>query len=66
LTNSLQLANEGREENIALTNEASQRFATTESQIAIAQKERANTMAELGDSLKPIVLLWENVKTVAL
>lgn len=66
LTDALQLANEGREENIALTNEASQRFATTESQIAIAQKERANTMAELGDSLKPIVLLWENVKTVAL
>ena len=66
LTNALDMANEGREENIALTNEASQRFATTESQIAIAQKERANTMAELGDSLKPIVLLWENVKTVAL
>lgn len=66
LTDALQLANEGREENIALTNEASQRFTTTESQIAIAQKERANTMAELGDSLKPIVLLWENVKTVAL
>ena len=66
LTNALDMANEWREENIALTNEASQRFATTESQIAIAQKERANTMAELGDSLKPIVLLWENVKTVAL
>ena len=66
LTNALDMANEGREENIALTNEASQRFATTESQIAIAQKERANTMAELWDSLKPIVLLWENVKTVAL
>ena len=41
------MANEGREENIALTNEASQRFATTESQIAIAQKERSNMMAEL-------------------
>lgn len=66
LTNALDMANDGREENIALTNEASQRFATTESQIAIAQKERANTMAELGDSLKPIILLWENVKTVAL
>lgn len=66
LTNALDMANEWREENIALTNEANQRFATTESQIAIAQKERANTMAELGDSLKPIVLLWENVKTVAL
>ena len=66
LTNALDMANEGREENIALTNEASQRFATTESQIAIAQKERSNMMAELGDKIKPLVILWENMKTAAL
>ena len=66
LTNALDMANEGREENIALTNEASQRFATTESQIAIAQKERSNMMAELWDKIKPLILLRENMKTAAL
>ena len=66
LTDALQLANEGREENIALTNEASQRFATTESQIAITQKERSNMMAELWDKIKPLILLRENMKTAAL
>gem|GEM_PF-1756928 len=47
LTNAINLANEARTENIALSAEAEQRFATTESKIILEQNERANSMSAL-------------------
>lgn len=43
------------EENVALTNEANQRYATTESQIKITKNEIADLGRELGEDLLPIV-----------
>ena len=47
LTNAINLANEARTENIALSAEAEQRFTTTESKIILEQNERANSMSAL-------------------
>ena len=47
LTNAINLANKARTENIALSAEAEQRFATTESKIILEQNERANSMSAL-------------------
>nr|DAE27486.1 MAG TPA: hypothetical protein [virus sp. ct1Uu26]DAI18748.1 MAG TPA: hypothetical protein [Caudoviricetes sp.]DAQ88750.1 MAG TPA: hypothetical protein [Caudoviricetes sp.]DAS13388.1 MAG TPA: hypothetical protein [Caudoviricetes sp.] len=43
------MANEARKENTALSAEAEQRFATTESKIQIEQNKRANSMAAVGE-----------------
>lgn len=63
LTNAINLANEARTENIALSAEAEQRFATTESKIILEQNERANSMSALWEKLVGMNLLWEETKT---
>ena len=45
LTDAINRSNDAWEENIALSNEAQQRYSTTESQIVMQQNERANMMA---------------------
>lgn len=63
LTKAVAMANQAREENIALSREAKERFATTESKIIMEQNERANSMAALGERLLGLNLLWEEMKT---
>lgn len=52
---SIQIGSQAWKENTALTNEASQRYATTESQIAILKNEIVDTAREIGVELLPIV-----------
>ena len=52
LTDAIDRSNTAWEENIALSNEAMQRYSTTESQIVMQQNERANMMAEIGEKLQ--------------
>lgn len=52
---SIQIGSEAWKENTALTNEASQRYATTESQIAILKNEIVDMAREIGVELLPIV-----------
>lgn len=63
LTDAINRSNDAWEENIALSNEAQQRYSTTESQIVMQQNERANMMAWIGEKLQWVVLIWEEVKT---
>ena len=52
---SIQIGSEAWKENTALTNEASQRYATTESQIKILKNEIMDMAREIGAELLPIV-----------
>ncbi len=52
---SIQIGSEAWKENTALTNEASQRYATTESQIKILKNEIMDMAREIGVELLPIV-----------
>lgn len=63
LTQAIDRSNEAWEQNIALSNEAEQRFSTTESQMIMQQNERANMMAEIWEKMEGIALRWEKVKT---
>lgn len=63
LTDAINRSNDAWEQNIALSNEAQQRYSTTESQIVMQQNERANMMAWIGEKLQWVVLIWEEVKT---
>lgn len=51
---SIQIGSQAWKENTALTNEASQRYATTESQIAILKNEIVDMAREIGVELLPI------------
>ena len=66
LTEAISRWNQAREENVALNNEAEQRFATTESQLIMLQNERANMMASIGEKLQWISLTWEKIKNTML
>lgn len=55
LEDSIRMGNKAWEENTALTNEASQRYATTESQIKITKNEIADMAREIGVELLPTV-----------
>lgn len=63
LTETIEMSNKARDENVALMNESEQRFATTESQLIMLQNERANLMAWIWEKLQWIALTWEKVKT---
>lgn len=52
---SIEIGSKAWEENTALTNEASQRYATTESQIKILKNEIVDMAREIGVQLLPIV-----------
>lgn len=63
LTDAIEMSNEARDDNLALMNEAEQRFATTESQLIMLQNERANLMASIWEKLQDVSLTWEQIKT---
>lgn len=54
LAANISLANQAWTENSALTNEASQRYATTESQLQLAKNAITNMMTSLGNVLLPV------------
>ncbi|OLS02879.1 phage tail tape measure protein [Tissierella creatinophila] len=54
-TNAIQIGNNAWEENNALTNEASQRYETTESQLRIMKNEIAEAARSLGVQLLPVI-----------
>lgn len=56
MRNSLDLANKAWDENIALTNEAEQRYKTTESQLKIFKNRLTDTGITLGEALIPALL----------
>lgn len=55
LTHALSLANNAWEENNALTKEAEQRYATTESKVQLAKNAFEDLKIELGNELLPVV-----------
>lgn len=55
-TDAIELGSKAWEENIALTNEAEQRYATSESQIKILWNRLKDVAITLGDSLVPAVI----------
>lgn len=63
LTDAISRGNEAWNENIALVNEANQRYATTESQLIMLQNERANAMEAIWEKLQGVELTWERIKT---
>ena len=63
LTDAISRGNEAWNENIALVNEANQRYATTESQLLMLQNERANAMEAIWEKLQGVELTWERIKT---
>ena len=63
LTDAISRGNQAWNDNIALVNEANQRYSTTESQLIMLQNERANAMAEIGEKLTWVQLTWEKIKT---
>ena len=63
LTDAISRGNEAWNENIALVNEANQRYATTESQLIMLQNERANAMEAIWEKLQGVELTWEKIKT---
>lgn len=63
LTDAISRWNQAWNDNIALVNEANQRYATTESQLIMLQNERANAMAEIWEKLTWVQLTWEKIKT---
>lgn len=54
-TDAVALGNKAWAENVALTNEANQRYATTESQMKITKNQIADLGREVGEELLPIV-----------
>lgn len=65
MTDAINLANESWEENTALTNEANQRYGTTESQIAILKNNITDMAIELGQALLPVIIdLVDMVKPI--
>lgn len=63
LTDAISRGNQAWNDNIALVNEANQRYSTTESQLIMLQNERANLMAAVWEKLQWISLTWEKIKT---
>lgn len=63
LTDAINRSNQAWSDNVALSEEAEKRYATTESQIIEQQNERANMMAAIWEKLQWVVLIWEEVKT---
>lgn len=63
VTRSMDMANVAWEENLALTTEAGQRFATTESQMQLLRNQWRNAKDELGAALLPA--LQELVKVLS-
>ena len=55
VTRSMEMANEAWKENTALTIEASQRYATTESQLQMLKNQWRNLKDTLGSQLLPVV-----------
>lgn len=55
LASNITLANQAWTDNNALTNEASQRYATTESQLQLAKNAITNMMTSLGNVLLPVI-----------
>lgn len=55
MTSAVNTANTAWEENVALTNEASKRYATTESQLAMMQNAYTNLQASIGDAFNPVL-----------
>lgn len=53
MTGAVDLANTAWEENTALTNEASKRYATTQSQLMMLQNSYRNVQAAIGDAYTP-------------
>jgi|GEM_PF-982683 len=56
MRNSLELANRAWDENVALTNEAEQRYATTESQLKIFKNRLTDAAITLGEALIPAMM----------
>ena len=56
MTDAIDLANESWNENTALTNEANQRYGTTESQIAMLKNNVTDMAIELGQALLPVII----------
>lgn len=56
MSNTISLANVAWNENAALAKEASQRYATTESQLQILKNRIIDAAISLGDQLKPVIL----------
>ena len=66
LTNAVQMSNTAWEENIALANEAQQRYETTESKIQLMKNTLNDVGITIGDMLLPVVQkLIEKVSEVA-
>ena len=63
LTDAISRGNEAWDDNIALVNEANQRYTTTESQLLMLQNQRANAMEAIWEKLQGVQLTWENIKT---
>ena len=63
LTDAISRGNDAWNENIALVNEANQRYTTTESQLIMLQNERANAMEAIWEKLQGVELNWERIKT---
>lgn len=63
LTDAISRGNQAWNDNIALVNEANQRYATTESQLIMLQNERANAMEAIWEKLQGVELTWERIKT---
>lgn len=55
LSRSLDIANDAWAENVALTNEAGQRYATTASQAQMLKNQWRNMKNEIGEALLPVV-----------
>jgi hypothetical protein len=54
LTEAISMANQEREDNIALNKEAEQRYATNESKLIMLNNQYANQVEILGKGLLPI------------
>jgi len=56
MTDAINLANQSWNENTALTNEANQRYATVESQMAMLKNSVQDIAIELGQALLPVII----------
>lgn len=55
MSNAIQTANEAFRENVALTNEAEKRYATTESRLTMLNNAANNMKIAIGDALTPMI-----------
>lgn len=55
LTDTMNESSQAWDENIALTNEAAQRYATTESQIQLAKNQMRDFGITIGDAIRPFI-----------